>query len=72
VIAAANAEGDAFGTGVGIAAALTMTVANAPGMRSPGAGFEDGVYCAAPGPAGALIAHVRSAVPSFRTMNDCA
>jgi hypothetical protein len=68
---AANAEGAGFETGDGIAAAVTVTVANVPGMSSPGTGLADTVYCEAPGPVGPLIAQVMSAVPSFRTTKDC-
>jgi hypothetical protein len=68
---AANAEGDGFGAGDGIACAVTLTVANAPGMSCPGGGKVVTEYCDAPAPVGPLIDHEKLAIPSFRTMNDC-
>jgi hypothetical protein len=69
---AANADGVGFGAGDGTASAVTVTVAKAPGMSGPCGGSAVAKYCAAPGPVGRVILHVKSAVPSFRTTNDCA
>jgi hypothetical protein len=53
-------------------AAVTVTVAAAPGPSSPGGGQALNAYCVAPGPDGADIDHVRFAGPSLRTRNDWA
>ncbi len=63
-----QADAARFGAGDGIAAAVIVTVELCSGMRSPGGGAADTLYCALPAPVMPLIDQFRLALPLLLTV----